>query len=289
MRLARFEVDGVEALGVVLGDEVAAVAAADPSLPSDIAAVFAADALDAVGAAASSSKVRHPLETVRLRCPVPRPATFLAIGLNYEDHLAEAGLERPNFPVFFNKQVSCLTGPFDPVHKPRDAMLLDYEGELGFVVGRRCRHVPRERAREVIGGFFVADDVTARDWQFRSPTMTLGKSFDTHGPIGPWVVTTDEIDDPHDLLLRCWVNDELRQEASTGGMLWDCWDQLATLSTVCTLEPGDLVATGTPAGVGITRQPPGLLSVGDVVRVEIEGIGMIENPIIDEPAETAIG
>src|SRR5690606_431500 len=149
---------------------------------------------------------RHPLETLRLAPPIARPPKFLAIGLNYLDHIEETGLERPAHPLFFNKQPTCVTGPRDPIWMPRDSEQLDYEGELGFVIARRCRRVPRERAHEVIGGYLVVDDVSIRDWQFRAQTFTLGKSFDTHGPIGPWIVTPDELGDPHGLDVRTWVN-----------------------------------------------------------------------------------
>jgi 2-keto-4-pentenoate hydratase/2-oxohepta-3-ene-1,7-dioic acid hydratase in catechol pathway len=195
-------------------------------------------------------------------------------------------METPPFPVFFNKQSTCVTGPHDPIHLPRVSPLLDYEGELGFVIGRRCRHVPRGRSHEVIAGYLVVDDVSVRDWQLRTPTMMMGKSFDTHGPMGPWLVTPDEIGDPHGLALRTWVNGELRQDSNTRQLIFDCFAQVEHLSTAFTLEPGDVVTTGTPSGVGGAMQPPRFLAAGDVVRVEVEGIGRIENRVIAEPAET---
>jgi 2-keto-4-pentenoate hydratase/2-oxohepta-3-ene-1,7-dioic acid hydratase in catechol pathway len=164
--------------------------------------------------------------------------------------------------------------------------MLDYEGELGIVIGRRCRHVPRERAHEVIAGYVVVNDVTVRDWQMKAPTMTIGKSFDTHGPIGPWIVTGDELRDPHVLGLKTWVNGELRQNANTSQMVFDCFAQIATLTTAFTLEPGDIIATGTPSGVGLMQGK--FMVPGDVVRIEIDGIGRLENPVIEEPASTAV-
>jgi 2-keto-4-pentenoate hydratase/2-oxohepta-3-ene-1,7-dioic acid hydratase in catechol pathway len=205
--------------------------------------------------------------------------------LNYADHIAESGMPKPEYPVFFNKQSTCVTGPYDPIHRPRVSTLLDYEGELGFVIGRRCRYVPKERAAEVIAGYLVVDDVSVRDWQLRTPTMTLGKSFDTHGPLGPWIATPDEVGDPHALELRTWVNGELRQRSNTRQLIFDCFDQVTTLSAAFTLEPGDIVSTGTPAGVGGAAGK--FLVPGDVVRVEIERIGVIENPVIEEPADAA--
>jgi 2-keto-4-pentenoate hydratase/2-oxohepta-3-ene-1,7-dioic acid hydratase in catechol pathway len=229
---------------------------------------------------------RHALEDVRLLAPV-LPRKFLAIGLNYADHIAESGMQAPEFPVFFNKQITCVVGPGDDVHMPRVSNLLDYEGELAVVVGARCRHVPVERAPEVIAGYTITNDVSVRDWQLRTPTMTLGKSFDTHGPLGPWIVTPDELGDPHDLALKTYVNDELRQDSNTGEMIYNCYEQIAHLSEAFTLEPGDVIATGTPAGIGAVRQPfpDGLLKVGDVVRIEIEGIGELCNAVVAEPDE----
>ena len=227
---------------------------------------------------------RHALEDVRLLAPV-QPRKFLAIGLNYADHIAESGMDAPEFPVFFNKQVTCVVGPDDDVHMPRVSNLLDYEGELAIVIGQRCRHVAANRAQEVIAGYTITDDVSVRDWQLRTPTMTMGKSFDTHGPLGPWIVTQNELGDPHDLAIRTYVNDELRQDGNTREMIYDCYEQVAHLSAAFTLEPGDVIATGTPAGIGAVRQPfpEGLLKVGDVVRVEIEGIGELQNTVIEEP------
>ena len=256
MRHCRFEVDGEARHGVVDGDRVL-----DPRRGD-----------------------RHALDDVRLLAPV-RPRKFLGIGLNYADHIAESGMEAPEFPVFFNKQATCVVGPGDEVHMPRVSSLLDYEGELAIVIGERCRHVSEERAPEVIAGYTIANDLSVRDWQLRTPTMTLGKSFDTHGPLGPWVVSADELGDPHALSIRTWVNDELRQDGNTKEMIYDCFQQVAHLSEAFTLEPGDVIATGTPAGIGAVRQPfpEGLLKVSDVVRVEIEGIGTLENTVVEEP------
>jgi 2-keto-4-pentenoate hydratase/2-oxohepta-3-ene-1,7-dioic acid hydratase in catechol pathway len=227
---------------------------------------------------------QHPLSDVRLLAPV-QPRKFLAIGLNYADHIAESGMEAPEYPVFFNKQVTCVIGPDDDVHMPRVSSLLDYEGELAVVIGTRCRHVPEERAHEVIAGYTITNDVSVRDWQLRTPTMTMGKSFDTHGPLGPWIVTGDELGDPHQLALKTYLNDELRQDGNTREMIYNCFKQVAHLSAAFTLEPGDVIATGTPAGIGAVRQPfpQGLLKVGDVVRIEIDGIGELRNTVVEEP------
>jgi 2-keto-4-pentenoate hydratase/2-oxohepta-3-ene-1,7-dioic acid hydratase in catechol pathway len=287
MRLVTFTHSGATRIGIVDGDDVVDLSVAAPDLPRDMVGFLAAGA-PAIDAArrTGGARGRIPLTAVRLRAPVPRPPKFLAIGLNYADHIAESGMPKPEYPVFFNKQSTCVTGPYDPIHRPRVSTLLDYEGELGFVIGRRCRYVPRERAAEVIAGYLVVDDVSVRDWQLRTPTMTLGKSFDTHGPLGPWIVTPDEVGDPHALELRTWVNGELRQRSNTRELVFDCFDQVATLSAAFTLEPGDIVSTGTPAGVGGAAGK--FLVPGDVVRVEIERIGAIENRVIEEPADAAL-
>jgi len=279
MRLARFSHEGRDHTGALLGDEVADLGDADPI-------GLLARGSDAIRAAALAAPRRLALAQVRLRAPIPRPPKLLAIGLNYADHCTEAGMPEPDFPVFFNKQTTCVTGPGDPIHVPRVSTLVDYEAELAIVIGRRCRHVPAARAGEVIAGYMAINDVTVRDWQLRAPTMTLGKSFDTHGPTGPWVVTADEIPDPQDLRLRAWVNGVCMQDASTSGMIFDCAAQIETLSTAFTLEPGDVIATGTPAGVGMLRRPPVWLAPGDTVTIRVDGIGAIENPVIAEPDDT---
>ena len=227
---------------------------------------------------------RFPLDDVRLLAPA-RPRKFLAIGLNYADHIAESGMQAPEFPIFFNKQATCVVGPDDDVHMPRVSSLLDYEGELAIVIGERCRHVTAEQAPDVIAGYTITNDLSVRDWQLRTPTMTMGKSFDTHGPLGPWIVTADELGDPHALGIRTFVNEEQRQDGNTSEMVFNCFEQVSHLSQAFTLEPGDVIATGTPAGVGAAIQPfpDGLLKVGDVVRIEIDGIGALENTVIEEP------
>ena len=290
MKLCTFHHGNATRIGVVTDDGVVDLSIAAPELPGEMVALLAAgpDALRRVSSAASNATSRLPLDSLRLAAPILRPPKFLAIGLNYADHIAEAGIEAPKHPTVFNKQSTCVTGPRDPVWLPRISHVLDYEGELGFVIGKRCRHVPRDRAHEVIAGYLVVNDVTIRDWQLRVPTWTMGKSFDTHGPIGPWITTADEVGDPHGLRLRTFVNDELRQESNTKQLLFDCYALVAHLSDGFTLEPGDVVATGTPGGVGIAMKPPKLLVVGDRMRIEIEGLGALDNTVAPEPADTLL-
>jgi 2-keto-4-pentenoate hydratase/2-oxohepta-3-ene-1,7-dioic acid hydratase in catechol pathway len=224
-----------------------------------------------------------PLDSVKLEAPCGDPQKFLAIGMNYKAHAEEAraaGIPIPTSQLWFNKQVSCLNGPYDPIGFPKAVEKLDYEIELGVVIGRRCRRVKGIDARSVIAGYLVTNDVSARDWQHRSPTFTLGKSFDTHGPIGPWLTTDDEIADPLALEMVLTVNGQERQRTTTGDMIYNIYDQIEYLSTVMTLEPGDILATGTPAGVGAASGR--LLKPGDVVRAEIEALGYIENQVVAE-------
>jgi 2-keto-4-pentenoate hydratase/2-oxohepta-3-ene-1,7-dioic acid hydratase in catechol pathway len=222
-----------------------------------------------------------PIADIRLHAPVEHPHKFLAIAANYQSHIDEvlannSAYVPPTSQRWFAKLPSCINGPYDPILMPPESTQLDYEVELAIIIGRRCRRVPRADAASVIAGYTICNDVSARDWQRRSPTIMLGKSFDTHGPLGPWLVTPDEIDDPHSLKLTCNVNGEVRQSGSTAEMIDDCYAQIEYLSTVCTLEAGDVIATGTPAGTGFGMKPPRLLQPGDVVRCEIERVGMIE-------------
>lgn len=285
MRLAHFSHDGRSRLGVVVDDQVNDLAASAPDLPTEPLAFLAAGApaLDAARRATDSAPAWRPLADVRLLAPVPRPGKLLAIALNYQDHLEETGQAAPTFPTFFTKQSTCVIGPGDDIEVPRVSDLVDYEGELAVVIGTRCRHVPAAEALSVVAGYTIVNDVTVRDWQMKAPTMMIGKSFDTHGPMGPWIVTTDELPDPQTLGLRTTVNGEVLQDGNTKDMIFDIATQIETLSTAMTLEPGDVISTGTPAGVGIVRQPMVLLKPGDVVRIEIDGIGALENPVVAEP------
>ncbi len=285
MKLVTFLKNGVPTLGRVEGAELVDLSAA--GVPQDMVGLLSADAAVRASAAAASGP-RMPLADVELCAPILRPPKILAVGLNYRDHIEETGLETPKVPLIFNKQSTAATGPYAPIHLPRVSDKLDYEGELGVVIGRRCRHVPRDRAHEVIAGYAVCNDVSVRDWQMRSQTFTMGKSFDTHSPFGPWITTSDDIPDPHALDLKTWVNDELRQNSNTRHLVFNCFDLVEHLSTAFTLEPGDLIVTGTPSGVGIGFDPKKFLSAGDRVRIEIEGLGAIENTVIAEPASTTL-
>jgi 2-keto-4-pentenoate hydratase/2-oxohepta-3-ene-1,7-dioic acid hydratase in catechol pathway len=221
MKLIRYTYNGHTCVGVVDGEHAVDLAGLFPDAPRTIQEVLSGGAAmrKRIQAALAAGGSRVPLAKVRLEAPIVDPQKYLAIGMNYKDHADEArraGVAVPNTQLWFNKQVSCIVGPFDDVQRPRASDRVDYEAELGVVIGQRCRHVSEADAPGVVGGYFVLNDVTARDWQFASPTYTLGKSFDTHGPIGPWIVTADEVPDPHNLRMRLTVNGELRQEQNTG-------------------------------------------------------------------------
>jgi 2-keto-4-pentenoate hydratase/2-oxohepta-3-ene-1,7-dioic acid hydratase in catechol pathway len=284
MKLVTFIHNKESRVGAVVDDMVVDSKgnAAIPSTMIEFLSVGAA-AISALQQQIDSGEHRIALKDVKLQSPVPRPGKYLGVGLNYADHIDETGLEKPEYPTFFTKQSSCVIGQGDAIHLPKVSDKLDYEGELAFVIGKRCRHVPVDHAHEVIAGFTIANDVTVRDWQFRTPTWTLGKSFDTHGPLGPWLVTTDEINDPHNLGIKTWIDDEKRQDSNTRHMIFNCYELIAYLSQAMTLEPGDVITTGTPGGVGVKMKPRGYMKAGQTVRIEIENVGSLSNPVIDEP------
>ena len=235
-------------------------------------------------------------DDIILKAPILKPNKILAVGLNYKKHVDEAkdlkdhhsnNVElQEQYPNIFNKQNSSVNDPYGDVHRPNASDWLDYEGEMGFIIGKECRHVSYDNAKNCIYGYTVVNDFTIRDWQFRGPphTMTMGKSWDTHCPFGPCIVTADEIDDPHKLNLKTFVNDEERQNTNTELMIYDCYTLIEYISTAFTLTPGDLIPTGTPEGSALSTQD--WLKPGDKVRVEVENIGYIENKIIQEPMNT---
>lgn len=279
MKLISFRYQDREGIGA-LTEKGVVPAWVDTSLPQEMIAFLHTGEKGLARLAAIDATHLIPEAEVTLLAPVSNPQKFLGVGLNYADHIEETGLERPEFPTIFNKQSSCIIGPGAPIERPQVSDKLDYEGELAVVIGKRCRHVPYDQAHKVIAGFTIANDVSVRDWQIKSPTWTLGKSFDTHGPIGPYILTPDEIN-PHNLALKTWVNDELRQHSNTRHLIFDCYQLIETLSTVCTLMPGDIIATGTCSGVGVKMKPRGYLKPGDTVRVEIEGLGCLSNQVIE--------
>ena len=287
MALIRYNTSTGPGLGLVFGNEVAPLdVALAPGAGVEVVLATGAGETHALVERARRRSGRLPLAELEVLAPVPRPSKIFAVGLNYADHIAEAGLPTPETPTIFAKYPNTIVGPQDPIQRPRVSDELDYEGELAVVIGQRCRHVPRERAGDAIGGYFVLNDVTVRDWQKMSPQWTMGKSFDTHAPTGPWLTLPDAVD-PGDLALRTFVNGELRQQSNTRELVLDPRDLIAFISQACTLEPGDIIATGTPGGVGFLMDPPRYLAPGDEVRVEIDGLGVLVNEVVDEPADSA--
>ena len=287
MKLITYEKDSKSFIGSI--DEGGIVAFEnDPSIPKDMLG-FLDEGLSSMEKAKSlhtDKKNRIALSDVNLKAPICRPPKIIAIGLNYSDHLEEvkaAGreIDKPEVPMIFNKQSLSANGPYSEVHDPSVSEMLDFEGELTIVIGKKCRHVAKEDAHKVIAGYTIANDFSVRDWQLRVPTFTIGKSFDTHCPFGPAIVTPDEITDPHNLDIKTFVNGEERQSSNTKHLMFNCFDLVEHLSTAFTLEPGDLILTGTPGGVGVVEGK--FLKQGDVVKVEIAELGYIENKIIDEP------
>lgn len=289
MKFVTFAATGEDRLGVLRGAEIVDLTSSGrPAFSSMLALLNGGpEAMRVARELAESAAGRYQLADVTLRAPVPRPGKYLALGLNYRRHALEAerkGVKIPKHQVWFNKQITCINGPYADIHLPRVSDKLDYEAELALVIGRRCRHVAAEDATEVIAGYTIANDVSVRDWQMRAQTWTLGKSFDTHGPLGPALVTQGEVGDPHDLNIRCLVNGQERQSANTADMIYRVGDMIAHLSAAMTLEPGDVLATGTPSGIGSAMEPPQYLRAGDVVRIEIDRLGYIEHTVIEEPA-----
>jgi 2-keto-4-pentenoate hydratase/2-oxohepta-3-ene-1,7-dioic acid hydratase in catechol pathway len=290
MKLVSFTHGGVGKIGALVDDEVRTIANKSPHEPLTLL-----DLLDAgdEGRAYIQQSLSGATETfkrrdVKLGAPIAHPRKFLGLGGNYHAHVAEIKRKFPSFvqpdnQVWFNKQVTCVIGPTDEIHKPRVSDALDYEAELAVVIGRRCRHVQVADAHKVIAGYMVCNDVSVRDWQMRAPTAMLGKSFDTHGPTGPWITLGMSIDEAQDLEVKTHVNGELRQHGRTSDFIYGIREMIAELTTVFTLEPGDILATGTPPGVGAAMDPPGFLRVGDIVRIEIEKLGVLENPVVAEP------
>ncbi|MEI9929123.1 MAG: fumarylacetoacetate hydrolase family protein [Rhizomicrobium sp.] len=283
MKLATFEIEGQERIGLVVRDTVVDLVQAAPHLPRDMIALISSwSRAESELHTLEMSKAHFKLSDVRLKAPVPRPRKILAIGLNYADHIEESGQQKPERQIWFSKLPSAVNGPYDSIQLPKVSNAVDYEAELVVIIGKRCRHVAKTSAADVIFGYAAGNDVSVRDWQFHTSQWILGKSFDTHAPFGPWIATPDEVGDPHALGIRCLVNGEIRQNSNTKNLVFNIFDQIALLSDAMTLELGDVIFTGTPGGVGFAAKPPMFLKNGDVVRIEIDRIGAIEGRMVPE-------
>jgi ureidoglycolate lyase len=290
MKLATFRrPDGRSEVGVIVGDAVVPLTSTMPELAPDLIALARGwgAARASVERYVERTTDRLRLSEVTLQAPITRPGKVLAMGLNYADHAEESGQSVVEYQTWSSKTENAVAGPFDPVPISAGAPFVDYEAELVVVIGSGGRHLSAHAARHAVFGYCAGNDVTERAWQFRTDQWMLGKSFDGFAPIGPWVVTADEVPNPHDLRIQCRVNGELRQDASTNDMMVDIWDQIAYLSNVMTLKPGDLIFTGTPAGVGAALTPSRFLQHGDRVQIEIDSIGSIENRFVDVEAGMA--
>lgn len=278
MKLCTFTADGMTRTGIVMGETV--IETGVPGTMIDLIRDW--DALKPGLEARAAAGGGVTLASVKLEAPVQRPGKIFAIGLNYADHIAESGLGTPERQVWFTKAQTSVNGPFDPILIARGTMTADYEAELVAVIGKGGKHITADDAPAAIFGYCVGNDVTERMWQHAVPQWSLGKSFDTHAPMGPWIVTADELGDPHDLGIRCYVNGEERQNSNTQHLVYNLWQQVEHLSVGMTLEPGDCLFTGTPGGIGAAMDPRQFLRPGDVVRTEIDGIGTIEGTMVAE-------
>jgi len=278
MKLATFTAGGAPELGIVKGESVLSLSRRAPALAPDMIALIARwSALQRdVRALADEPSTDFKLSDVRLLPPVPRPGKIFAIGLNYADHIAESKVPTPEQQVWFTKAATAASGPYDPIELTTPSFV-DYEVELVVVIGQGGRRIARTEANGAVFGYCVGNDVTERLWQHRTPQWSLGKSFDTHAPFGPWLTTKDEVGNPHALDLVCSVNGEPRQKSNTRNLVFNIFEQIEHLSAAMTLEPGDLIFTGTPGGVGAAMEPRRFLKDGDRVRCEIAKLGVIEN------------
>jgi 2-keto-4-pentenoate hydratase/2-oxohepta-3-ene-1,7-dioic acid hydratase in catechol pathway len=281
MRFVTFEQGGHRYAGVLLKDHI--VALDDAGFP-DMLSILR-------GGASAFAKVERfmskasaiPLASVKLCAPIPVPPKILCMGLNYRDHAKEANLEIPKYPVIFAKYGNTVIGPGDNIVLPRNSRKPDYEAEFGFAIGKRARHIKAENWREHVFGYMNCNDVSARDYQMSVSQWTMGKNFDTFAPMGPYLVSADEIEDPHNLNLSLTLNGETMQSSNTRELIFKIPETVEFLSSVMTLEPGDVVLTGTPAGVGFSRNPPRWLLPGDEVVVRVDGLGELRNTCVAEP------
>ncbi|MCY3976758.1 MAG: fumarylacetoacetate hydrolase family protein [Chloroflexi bacterium] len=288
MKLLTFQRDGALTPGVLTvrdgRDVIVDLARADASLPGSVRGILEAGSsalAKAEAAAVDATDVLDPA-SVSLAAPIPNPGKILCIGLNYADHAAESGQPLPDYPIVFSKYSNTVIGSGQAIILPRVTDKVDYEAELGFVIGIGGRHISEANALDHVAGYMPINDVSARDYQERVSQWTMGKSFDTFAPMGPALVTADEVGDPHELAIRLWIGDEALQDSNTSQLIFSVPKLVADISEVMTLEPGDIVSTGTPPGVGAARRPPRFLRAGETCNIEIEKLGILSNPIVAE-------
>lgn len=290
MKLITFVHEGRTRLGALVAtggiERVVDLNRLQPQLPADMLALLEAgpEALDLARetAAAATPDQALSLAEVTLKAPIPRPPKIICIGQNYLAHAHESNASAPPFPIIFAKYANSVIAHGEPIRIPPAVTKPDYEGELAVVIGRRGRNIPEADALDYVAGYMPLNDVSARDWQNRTSQWVIGKTPDTFCPMGPALVTADEVPDIQDIGLRTVIGDEVLQEGHTSLMIFSVAHLIADMSQVMTLEPGDVIATGTPAGIGAARTPPRWLRPGDVVRVEIEKVGVLKNPVVAE-------
>lgn len=286
MKLGMVESDaGMRVVALNLDGKYVDLLALDTQIPPTLLGILAdPEGLARVASALVTGWSKGPFVEGKLVSPITRCGKVICIGLNYRDHATETGAEIPSEPVVFNKFPSALIGPDDSVELPAIAHQVDYEAELVAVIGKGGKHIPKSKAFEHIAGYTCGNDVSARDWQKGRPggQWLMGKTPDTFAPIGPWFVTADEVGDPHDLAISLRLNGQTMQQSRTSELIFGIDALVAHVSQLVTLEPGDLIFTGTPSGVGVARKPPLFLKSGDVMEVEIEGLGVLRNPVVAE-------
>lgn len=280
MRLVTYGESGQERIGAVAGSEIVDIQSADASLPGTVLGVLEADAVEAVSRAVESGAgTRTPLADARLASPLPRPPKIVCVGLNYLDHATEQNVPLPEHPLLFSKATSSVVGPYDDVVLPAESEQVDYEVELAVVIGKTATAVSEADAYDYVAGYTVANDVSARDIQFRQQQWHQGKSYDTFCPMGPWLVTKDEIPDPNALAVKLTLNGTVLQDSNTDNLIFNIPTLVSRISSAMTLLPGDVISTGTPAGVGVFRDPKILLKAGDYMETWVEGIGTLKNHV----------
>jgi 2-keto-4-pentenoate hydratase/2-oxohepta-3-ene-1,7-dioic acid hydratase in catechol pathway len=278
LKLATYTANGQTRTGVVVGDRI--IDSGVEGTMMDLIREWEVLKPALETKAATGSGVA--LSSVRLEAPVQRPGKIFAIGLNYADHIEESKMETPQRQVWFTKAQTSVNAPYVDIEIAKGTMTNDYEVELVAIIGKGGKHIGATDAPAAVFGYCVGNDVTERMWQHATPQWSLGKSFDTHAPFGPWIVTADEVGDPHTLNLRCFVNGQKRQDSNTKHLVFNVWQQIEHLSLGMTLEPGDVVFTGTPGGIGAAMDPRQFLQPGDIVRCEVDGLGHIENTVVAE-------
>jgi 2-keto-4-pentenoate hydratase/2-oxohepta-3-ene-1,7-dioic acid hydratase in catechol pathway len=284
MHLATIQTPAGPHAALLVNNEYVDLHATDPGLPATVRQLLAApvELRRAAEVAKQPHAVRYPAGSVKLLPPVPDPQKIVCLGLNYSDHAAETNAKIPQDPILFSKYATALIGPDEPIVLPPISNEVDFEAELVIVIGKRGRNLTPEAALQHVAGYTVGHDVSARDWQLKKDgkQWMVGKTFDTFAPCGPVLVTADEVPDPHNLAIRLRLNGTTMQDSNTGKMIFKVGQVVSHLSKIFTIEPGDLVYTGTPPGVGVARKPPVYLKAGDVVEIEIEGLGVLRNPVV---------